>query len=318
MSAGKTSEAIDLLRQAVGQSPDLAEARNHLAWQLVSAAEPLRNVPEAVAHARRATELVPDEAMYLNTYGVALYRAGRFAEAVPALGKSLEVGQGENAAFDLFFLAMAHHRLAHREEARGCFDRAVRWVAAQKNLSVSYAEELDRFRAEAESVLATPADDLPADVFADTGKAVAVLRSQTLTWLVNQNAAHRLGRGGEEVPPAVPLLGVIHIDKPDVGLMNERRGPECLGPASPEPAWPRPACAARHRPAAGVAGPPWGRRARRRKGYGSRRSSTRLSMAAPAAPPAPTRAALLGGVRSRPACIQGPLDSSLTGSPWKG
>ena len=184
VSAGKTSEAIDLLRQAVGQSPDLAEARNHLAWHLVSAAEPLRNAPEAVVHARRATELVPDEAMYLNTYGVALYRAGRFAEAVPALGKSLEVGQGENAAFDLFFLAMAHHRLAHREEARGCFDRAVRWVAAQKN----YERQLRRRtrplpRGSRVRAGHSTRRSARGRLRADTGKAVAVLRSQTLRWL---------------------------------------------------------------------------------------------------------------------------------------
>ena len=164
--AGKTAEAIAVLRQAVGHSPDLAEASNDLAWLLATAPGPLRNAPEAVAHGRRAAELVPDESMYLNTYGVALYRAGRFAEAVPVLGKSLEAGRGEFDAFDLFFLAMAHHRLAHRGEARGCFDRAVSWVAAQKDLDAGYAGELARFRAEAEAVLAGPTAELPEDVFA--------------------------------------------------------------------------------------------------------------------------------------------------------
>ncbi len=165
-AAGKIGEAIDALRQAAGQSPDLAEAHNELAWLLATAAEPLRNPPEAVAHARCAVELAPDESMYLNTYGVALYRTGQFAEAVPVLGKSLEAGRGRFDAFDLFFLAMAHHRLAHRDEARGCFDRGVRWLAAQENLNAVYAGELARFRAEAEAVLAGPYGELPDDVFA--------------------------------------------------------------------------------------------------------------------------------------------------------
>jgi WD40 repeat protein len=164
--AGKTAEAIAVLRQAVGRSPDLAEARNELAWLLATAPGPLRNPPEAVAHARRAAELMPDRSMYLNTHGVALYRAGRFAEAVPVLGKSLEAGRGQYDAFDLFFLAMAHHRLSHRDEARGCFDRAVRWLAAQNDLNAGYAAELAQFRAEAEAVLAGPARELPDDVFA--------------------------------------------------------------------------------------------------------------------------------------------------------
>ena len=104
--------------------------------------------------------------MYLNTYGVALYRAGHFAEAVPILEESLQAGQGQYDAFDLFLLAMAHHRLAHREEARACFDRAVRWLAAQRNRDAGYAAELARFRAEAEAVLSGPTGELPDDVFA--------------------------------------------------------------------------------------------------------------------------------------------------------
>ncbi len=32
----------------------------------------------------------------------------------------------------------------------------------------------------------------------------------------NQNPPHRLGRGGEEVPPAVPMLGLLDVDEPDV------------------------------------------------------------------------------------------------------
>ncbi len=162
--AGKTGESIDLLRQAVGRVPNLAENRNTLASLLVTASGLLRNPREAVEHARRAVELMPGEWRYLETYGIALYRTGRFAEAVAVLGKSLDTGWGEDDGFDLFFLAMAHHRLAHREEARACFDRAVRWVAAQKLLPSKYANEL--LRAEAEAVLAGPTGELPADVFA--------------------------------------------------------------------------------------------------------------------------------------------------------
>jgi eukaryotic-like serine/threonine-protein kinase len=162
---GKAAEAIDALRQAIGQSPNFAEARNDLAWLLATAPESLRNPPEAVEHARRAAELMPESSGYLNTYGVALYRAGRFAEAVPVLGRNLQVSRGRLAAFDLFFLAMAHHRLAHRDEARACFDRAVRWTAAQ-DLVQSLYQELARLRAEAEAVLAGPTGELPDDVFA--------------------------------------------------------------------------------------------------------------------------------------------------------
>jgi WD40 repeat protein/Tfp pilus assembly protein PilF len=164
--AGQIGEAIGMLRQAVRLSPDLAEIQNNLAWLLVTAPEPLRSPTEAIEHARRAAQLAPGENLYLNTLGVALYRTGSFAKAVQTLEKSLEAGKGRFAAFDLFFLAMAHHRLGHREEARSCFDRAVRWLAEQKGLNEQYAKELAAFRAEAEAVLASPSGELPADVFA--------------------------------------------------------------------------------------------------------------------------------------------------------
>ncbi len=64
--------------------------------------------------------------MSLNTRGVVLYRAGQYADAVKVLGKSLEAGRGQFDGFDLFFLAMAQHRLGHREEARECLDRAIK------------------------------------------------------------------------------------------------------------------------------------------------------------------------------------------------
>ena len=61
---------------------------------------------------------------------------------------------------------MAHHLRGHREQARDCHDRAVRWLGEQKSLAAEYAAELARFRAEAEAVLAGPGGKLPADVFA--------------------------------------------------------------------------------------------------------------------------------------------------------
>jgi hypothetical protein len=63
---------------------------------------------------------------------------------------------------------MAHHRLVHAAVARDCFDRAVRWWDAHKNLPAHNIRELTGFRAEAEYVLglARPIGELPADVFA--------------------------------------------------------------------------------------------------------------------------------------------------------
>ena len=125
-----------------------------------------RDPERAINLARRAIELAPDDMMHINTLGVALYRNGRFAESIEVLKRSQSAGHGQFDGFDLFFLAMAHHRLWHREEARACFDGGVRWINQQTGLEPEQRKALSIFGAEAEAVLAGPCAVLPAEVFA--------------------------------------------------------------------------------------------------------------------------------------------------------
>jgi tetratricopeptide (TPR) repeat protein len=141
-------------------------ALNNRAWVLATGSLDQRDPERAVALARQAVALAPGQQMSLNTLGVALYRAGDYVESISILERSLAAGKGEFDAFDLFFLAMAHHRLGHADRARACFDRAVRWWGERKNLPAQYIAELTSFRAEAEAVLAGPRGELPVDVFA--------------------------------------------------------------------------------------------------------------------------------------------------------
>jgi tetratricopeptide (TPR) repeat protein len=60
------------------------------------------------------------------TRGAALYRAARYEEAVQCFESAVPVYRPR--AWDWCFLAMAHHRLGHREEARCCLVEAVRWI----------------------------------------------------------------------------------------------------------------------------------------------------------------------------------------------
>ena len=154
--------------KAMALLPKDPMALNNRAWTLATGPIDQRDPERAVELARRAVELAPGQQLSLNTLGVALYRAGQYTDAVSILERSLTAGKGEFDAFDLFFLAMAHHRLGHADQARACFDRAVRWLGNQQGLSEQYVRELAAFRAEAEAVLALagPGAELPADLFA--------------------------------------------------------------------------------------------------------------------------------------------------------
>ncbi len=89
----------------------------------------------------------------LNTLGAALYRAGRFEDAIHRLGEGIQLKRGESTPQDWVFLAMAHHRLGHRDEAR-------RWLAQFRNRQPStdpnqFWEELEvrLLRSEAEALI---------------------------------------------------------------------------------------------------------------------------------------------------------------------
>jgi tetratricopeptide (TPR) repeat protein len=131
---------------------------NDAAWVMVTGPEDKRDPAAGLVYAEKAVKLFPQEHFFLNTLGVALYRNGRYPEAVTALEHSLAAAKGQFVAFDLYFLAMAHAKLGHAAEAQDCFDRAEAWVAGQRDLSQLHAAELKAFSAETAGVL-QPARD---------------------------------------------------------------------------------------------------------------------------------------------------------------
>jgi tetratricopeptide (TPR) repeat protein/serine/threonine protein kinase len=136
--------------------PTHAGAHNDLAWLLATCPEvKLRDAGQAVESAKKAVQLASRNATYWRTLGVAHYRAGDWKAAVLALNKSLDLGQDGDARSRLF-LAMAHHKLGKHADARQEYEQAVQWlekngVALEKDKQ--RAEELKRFRTEAEQVL---------------------------------------------------------------------------------------------------------------------------------------------------------------------
>jgi Flp pilus assembly protein TadD len=135
---------------------------NNAAWLLV--AEPRR--PEATYRrglrlATEACRLSPDDGWYLNTLGVAQFRAGLEAEALATLTRSNTLNK-ENEPADLAFLAMAHQRLGQTSGARATLER----LRALMRQPGSQTLEKRAFLAEAETVVLYDSI-FPAHPFAD-------------------------------------------------------------------------------------------------------------------------------------------------------
>jgi tetratricopeptide (TPR) repeat protein len=168
---------------AAGDHADLRRSRTHIldrfrmttdptiangvAWSSVMAVSEEPNLSEAVLLLEPAVNGAPEgqKATILNTLGAALYRARRFAEAVRHLEEAIQKREGVSIEADWVFLAMAHHRLGHHDEARHWLDR---FRDRRPRLAPdAFWEELEiqLLRAEAEAVVLWD-PIFPADPFA--------------------------------------------------------------------------------------------------------------------------------------------------------
>jgi WD40 repeat protein len=118
----------------------------------------------AEAAVRDATE--SEKPNCLNTLGAALYRAGRYDEAIRRLEQAMQARPGgQGNAGDWVLLAMAHHRLGHRDLARRWLERLADYRTGEDPRGFSHDLDIRLLRSEAEAVvLFDPA--FPDDPFA--------------------------------------------------------------------------------------------------------------------------------------------------------
>ncbi len=111
---------------------------------------------------RGATETA--KPYFLRVLGAALYRAGRFDQAIHQLEEYIRL-RGVETVYDWALLAMVHHRLGHRDEARRWLDRLANHQPSADPTWFWYELEFRLLRSEAEAViLYDPV--FPADPFA--------------------------------------------------------------------------------------------------------------------------------------------------------
>jgi tetratricopeptide (TPR) repeat protein len=147
---------------------DKAGEANSVAWACVLAPDALPQWPKAIALAEKAVGDDPRSADYAQTLGAVLYRAGRLPDAIQRLTEAdrlvtdpSDPNSRPSPAPTWFFLAMAHHRLGHEDEARKWFDKAAAWTdkalqadrVAGPRLPWKRRATLKLLRAEAETLL---------------------------------------------------------------------------------------------------------------------------------------------------------------------
>jgi serine/threonine protein kinase/Flp pilus assembly protein TadD len=157
----KAEEALPAYQKAVEKGPgagrgarSTADAYDSLAWLLATSPhEKLRDPSKALAYAKKTVELRPMDGYHWCTLGVALYRNGKWKEAVAACEQTKSL-QYQRDCKDFLLLAMAHWQLGDKDQARSWYGQGVAWM--QKN----YADrQVRRFHQEAKALLGVDAGE---------------------------------------------------------------------------------------------------------------------------------------------------------------
>jgi WD40 repeat protein/tetratricopeptide (TPR) repeat protein/predicted Ser/Thr protein kinase len=112
--------------QDFGNTEDAVLAAS-LAWTCSLVPGGSSDPEQAVRLAQVAITRNAESYVSQRTLGATLYRAGRFPEAIDHLTRAIPLRKRPSPS-TWFFLAMAHHRANHPEEARKWLDKAREWI----------------------------------------------------------------------------------------------------------------------------------------------------------------------------------------------
>jgi hypothetical protein len=146
--------AYEALLKRFGNATDPAQAHS-VAWfcLLVPDAVVDREAPVRLAEAALARCQQGERSEVLITLGAALYRAGRFEEAIRRLNEGYQIRGGGRLPRGFAFLALAHHRLGRRDEAKRWLDKLIASRATETSSSAWDDMPIGILRREAESLI---------------------------------------------------------------------------------------------------------------------------------------------------------------------
>ena len=136
LGGGSSDSYGSTCRRMLKQFQDTEKANDAywVAWTCLLGPEAAEDYAPVVRLAEQAVEADADSEVYLKTLGGILYRAGRFEEAVKRLTEADNLIEDPDTesnlspAYTWYFLAMAHHKLGHAEEAKKWLDKATEWT----------------------------------------------------------------------------------------------------------------------------------------------------------------------------------------------
>jgi Flp pilus assembly protein TadD len=148
--------ACGQLLQKWGQTQDPYQA-NSIAWTCCLDPRGVADFKPVLGLAKRAVAKYPNHPDLLNTFGATLYRAGQFADALKRMQQAHAKSWGRwDSVENWLFLAMAHHRLGHSDDAKTCLATAVQQIEGAKDISTQRRLDLLILRREAERLLKQP------------------------------------------------------------------------------------------------------------------------------------------------------------------
>jgi superkiller protein 3 len=147
-----------------------AQTANNVAWACSLAPDAVKDLGRAVRLAQRAVDLQRGNGSYLDTLGAVLYRANDLEGCISRLSQSSNPPVSSNVrrttltlVYDRLFLAMAHYRLGHVEEAEDFFEMVLQQLDTDgqtKSMTPTtltmgpwQRRELNLLRAEAEKLI---------------------------------------------------------------------------------------------------------------------------------------------------------------------
>lgn len=175
--AGVRRACEDLIKKYDATPTDALQIRS-IVWSCVLVPDAVADYGAPVRMARSFLANRSEEGSFensdgLNALGAALYRAGRFEEAIRHLNESLQARGDEGDPKAFAFLAMAHHRLGHHDEAKRWLDKLAAY-RPKPGVDFSWDDvDIDILRREAESLIqGVPSAPPPTAAATPTEKSI--------------------------------------------------------------------------------------------------------------------------------------------------